>query len=114
MYNAKSPTDYTISLPNFLKAVTTHKDASRRIKPITATTDSIAYAQGETIIAMMGLSNSAYVVDSGELAIYVNGLPVDIIEAGEYFDESICCGGQAVALTDCTLRPVNQPSVIQH
>lgn len=72
----------------------------------------VSYAEGQTIAHIMGLGRRAFVVNSGEIAIYVNGRPVDLVEAGEYFDESIWLGGEAVALTDCTLRIIEelQPS----
>lgn len=74
----------------------------------TQPTQTVRYSQGQTVAHIMGLSHRAYVVTSGEVAIYVNGRPVDLIEAGEYFDESIWLGGEAIALTDCTLRFVTE------
>ena len=73
------------------------------------------YEQGETIMQMMGLENRAFIVTSGEVVIMQSGRPVDLIEAGEYFDESIWLGAEAVALTACVLHPVHesQPSLLQ-
>lgn len=72
----------------------------------------VSYPAGQTVAHIMGLGQRAYIVTSGEIAIYVNGRPVDLVEAGEYFDESFWLGGEAVALTECTLRIIQeiQPS----
>ncbi|MEM7131555.1 MAG: cyclic nucleotide-binding domain-containing protein [Chloroflexota bacterium] len=71
--------------------------------------NSTTYPKGETIIPLMGLGQRAFIVASGEVVILQNGRPVDLVEAGEYFDESIWLGAEAVALTECTIVPVSEP-----
>lgn len=73
--------------------------------------DVLNYSQGEVIVHVMGLGDQAFVVSSGEVVIMQNGRPVDLIEAGEYFDESIWLGAEAIALSDCRLVPVVEPQM---
>lgn len=107
MLNAIPTTDYEAAMATFLGAIVSAPKASHNASALT-------YVEGETIIPVMGLGNRAYTVARGELAVYVNGQPVDLIEAGEYFDESIWLGGEVVALTECVLQPVNQPRPLHH
>lgn len=105
MHNPLSPQNHAISsLQSFVPAGTASVNAKDG--------QFVSYTAGQTVAHIMGLGQRAYIVTSGEIAIYVNGRPVDLVEAGEYFDESIWLGGEAVALTDCSLRIIQeiQPS----
>lgn len=107
MLDSIPSTSYVAAIANFLST-------AFPVSNETSSANSVACSQGETLIPVMGSGSRAYIVTSGELAIYVNGQLVDFIDAGEYFDESIWPGGKAIAFTDCVLHPVSHPQPVHH
>lgn len=49
-------------------------------------------------------NSSVFHLIRGEIVIFSNGRPVDLVEAGEYVDTRMWVDATAVAQTDCTLR----------
>ena len=60
-------------------------------------------AQGERIFSRTSPVWRAYTVTAGEVLIVRDGLPVDLVGAGELLDPRFWPGATALAHTDCTL-----------
>jgi CRP-like cAMP-binding protein len=61
--------------------------------------------KGGHIFAESTPSANTYMVASGEVLIFRDGQPVDLVEAGELLDPRIWSDATAIARTDCILAP---------
>lgn len=88
--------------------------ASIAVQPVSPESEVVSYAKGQTILPMIGTGKRSIIVSAGEVIVLMNGRPVDLIEAGEYFDESIWFGAKAIAFSDCTLIMSTEMAAQQH
>jgi CRP-like cAMP-binding protein len=74
---------------------------------------SIELAAGQTIFNAGEPGNQMYIVMSGRVDIIINGQVTESVEPGGIFGEmalidSTARSGTAIAVTDCTLEPIDE------
>jgi len=72
--------------------------------PVTdSTTPKLYIAAGEPIFSSHEQTEQSYLVTSGEVLIFRNGQPVDLLEKDDLLDLHLWPGATAMALSSCTL-----------
>ena len=69
---------------------------------------TLHFATGEIIREAGATLSQSYVITNGEVIILRNGVPVDLLEAGEILDDFCWEGATAVAHADCALSIVDE------
>lgn len=98
-----SQTAFVESMPMLAQTIPTHPFSSPSERP-TLPTDVLCRIHRGHILFDPTNDSSAFHLIKGEIVIFSNGRPVDLVEAGEYVDTRMWADATAVAQTDCTLR----------